>query len=283
MSAFYKLHSLKFFYQITMNIRWCIKLFALFFAPVINRKCVNILMYHSVGSGVNIELDIETSVFERHLTWLLKHGEIIPLSQYLNNLAHGISVENKFVLTFDDGFDNFYTQVLPLLEKYEAPACIFPALSFINDPQKVPIIQKLGNWNEFQPLTIQQLQSLVKSDLIEIGSHSYHHASFDHLTASEIIEDITRVDDWFLEKLNIKPSMFCYPRGNYSVQSEEILRERFSVRLGIDCSDQYTNVGLLQRTPVLRSDSMFWFKFRMKGYLYLDQIMLKTIRSFILQ
>ena len=82
-------------------------------------------------------------------------------------------------LTFDDGYDNFYTKVLPLLKKYDLPATLFPALNFIDEPINVPIKSSIGDWNNLS-LSMSELRSVVDS-LINVQSHGYAFGFFPNL------------------------------------------------------------------------------------------------------
>lgn len=77
---------------------------------------------------------------------------------------------NAVLITFDDGYRTFYTKALPVLEKYNLQAVVFPIVSHLSKitPRKL--------WSE--PLYFQDLRDMeTNSELVEIGSHTYdlHH------------------------------------------------------------------------------------------------------------
>ena len=84
-------------------------------------------MYHSVGGNLNLELDIDKEIFLKQLKYLQRKGEIISIKEsikYLNQKKKR-GDENYFVITFDDGYSNFFTKVFSELTKRSIPATLF--------------------------------------------------------------------------------------------------------------------------------------------------------------
>ena len=174
----------KFVYKLSLSLRWVFKLLIYFRTFCFNRRASHIILeYHSVGADVQIELDISVDIFEQHLRYLKTNCDVVSLDHYLKNIEGEQELIKPLVaLTFDDGYDNFYTKkFLPLLKKYDLPATLFPALNFIDEPINVPIKSSIGNWNEFRPLSMSELRSVVDSPLINVQSHGYAHLIFPNL------------------------------------------------------------------------------------------------------
>jgi peptidoglycan/xylan/chitin deacetylase (PgdA/CDA1 family) len=69
-----------------------------------------------------------------HLQYLRKHFDIIPLSALasLQKIeTRGPQNRPQCVLTFDDGWRDFYNYAYPILKKHEAPATVFLPTDFI--------------------------------------------------------------------------------------------------------------------------------------------------------
>src|SRR5258708_5814685 len=95
--------------------------------PAVPTEKIPILMYHYIEEhdaklhpkGAN--LFISPAFFEKQLQWLEEHGyQTVDPATALGILHHTVTDAPKkpIVLTFDDGWEDAYTTVLPLLLKY---------------------------------------------------------------------------------------------------------------------------------------------------------------------
>ena len=108
----------------------------------------------------------------------------------------------KFLLTFDDGFDDHYTTFSKFLE--------IPT-------QKIYFITcKWVSASGF--LTVEQIKYMNSFDNVMIGAHSFAHRDLTQLTIEETIkiidEDTARTCEWFQKTLGFVPTTFCYPYNN---------------------------------------------------------------------
>ena len=128
-------------------------------APSEIGRQVPVLMYHAVGDDCWGEehLFVRPAELEQQLQYLSKNGyETI----FFEDLAHLERYEKPVILTFDDGYDDNYTLLLPLLQKYHMKATIFMIAGDIGGPHK---------------LTQPQLRELTQSGLVSIQSHGWSH------------------------------------------------------------------------------------------------------------
>ena len=148
---------------------------------------------------------------------------------------------DKFVLlTFDDGYESFYTEIFPILQKHNVTATFYVITSRIG---------KSGH------LTEKQIKELDSSGLVEIGPHSH----FVHLNSAETIQKLYNGEntrpiaeaDWLrsadiLAKIIDKPiTSLSYPNGIYSMELDKSLREKLGLKTTL--STDYGTVTNINR------------------------------------
>ncbi len=128
---------------------------------------------------------------EKMLTWLLKHNYtfITPL-----DLQKELP-QKPVLLAFIGGYQSFYTDVFPLLQKYKICATLFVA------------VETLGTYNHWQNphkepwqniITEKQLKEVSKSKFVQIGTLGLdgHNLLADAPTAAQqnLLESIYRLE-----------------------------------------------------------------------------------------
>lgn len=174
-----------------------------------NELFVPVLMYHHIRTNpnpsdpVSAALNVTPSQLNEQLSYLSSHNyHTITLSDLSDALDGKISLpENPIILTFDDGYRNFYDNAYPLLKKYNMKAVQFVVTGVLN-------ISSYLTWN--------QIEEMDKSGLVEFGAHTRHHANLPEFSQKAIVDEIrgSKID---LENHLKKPvSWFAYPYGSYS-------------------------------------------------------------------
>ena len=100
-----------------------------------------ILMYHRVipykeaEPGLQAGMYVEPETFTMHIHYLKKHFKIIPLNDILNCIDNLSKKRNNIpicMLTFDDGWQDFYKYSYPILETHRVPATVFLPTKYIS-------------------------------------------------------------------------------------------------------------------------------------------------------
>src|SRR6202008_4394530 len=96
-------------------------------ARVASARMARILMYHNFcADGESFPDHVSVSVLRRQLEYLDRYFHVVPLSQLLNQLQSGRSLDSHTVaLTIDDGRSNCYQYLFPLLRQFRMPATFF--------------------------------------------------------------------------------------------------------------------------------------------------------------
>ena len=158
---------------------------------------VPVLMYHAVGDEIwgYSDLFVSAASMEEQLQYLQENGyEAI----WFSDLAHIEDYEKPVILTFDDGYDDNYTLLLPLLQKYHMKATIFMIAGDIGEPHK---------------LTQPQLRALTQSGLVSIQSHGWSHKNMAAMGWPALVCELLRSKLAFTLACGRVPTAVSYPNG----------------------------------------------------------------------
>ena len=169
-----------------------------------------ILLYHYIEIVTNLRdtirqsLNINPQIFESQINTLLTHGyQPIVMSDLIDYFDGKKALPSKpIIFTFDDGYRDFYTDVLPILKKYHIKVMLYVSTGLVDSTRNY--------------LTQPQLKEVIASGLVEIGAHSVTHSNLRYLNLAvaktEILESKQE-----LEKLTgQKVKHFAFPYGDYS-------------------------------------------------------------------
>ena len=100
-----------------------------------------ILMYHGVTAlacderqnwcGKHVPLEL----FRDQLRILRRHRQVIPLQEMIEGLRSGDKLYNTVAITFDDGYENNYSNAARILSDYQLPATFFLTTGLIGTDQ----------------------------------------------------------------------------------------------------------------------------------------------------
>jgi len=161
--------------------------------PVINRLGIEkllsassgnsyqILMYHGVVKTKNIQLSANhcsLAEFEKEILYLKKNFDIVPLTEIFKRAREKIRPARKTIaITFDDGYENNYTNAYKILKSYNVPATIFVVASCILNPDHLlwydylDILKQKINFSIFPTIDVALTEHKLK-ELREISDLS---------------------------------------------------------------------------------------------------------------
>ena len=171
-----------------------------------------VLMYHGVGDDTWTapELFVRASELEQQLRWLLEKG-YTPI--WFSDLKHAGQIEKPVLLCFDDGWSDNYTQLFPLLQKYQVKATLF-------------IVAGTVGWSE-RVMDWPQLLEMQDSGLVELQCHSLYHPDLDSLTREEQIPELCWSKLELMRHTGRIPYVIAYPRGRENADTREICRAEY--------------------------------------------------------
>src|SRR5206468_3352471 len=96
-------------------------------------KSIPILMYHSIADDASPKFKpftVKPALFAENIAYLYHQGYTpMTVTQLMNTFsqANTLLPERPIVLTFDDGFADFFTAALPILQQYGFVATLYVA------------------------------------------------------------------------------------------------------------------------------------------------------------
>ncbi len=198
---------------------------------------VPIITYHSIDDSGTV-ISTAPDVFRRQMKHLSESGyRAIPLRELAEIRVNETGFPAKTViLTFDDGFRNFYSEAFPILNEYNFSGTVFLVTDFCgrhNDwagnPAELPRSELLS-WEE-----ISELDSYG----IEFGSHTRTHQDLTKLTLEEIESEVVGSKAAIADVLGRETMTFAYPFGRSNRAARQIAKANFTA----SCSTNMGNVS----------------------------------------
>ncbi|KZE45027.1 polysaccharide deacetylase family protein [Brevibacillus parabrevis] len=130
---------------------------------------VVVLTYHHVTDAAGQRYVIAPEQFAKHMAFLHENDlHPITLDEFLRFVDTGsLPTENAVLITFDDGYESYYTKAFPILRTYGYPSVNFVIAGRLRD------VAERKRENMTTPLTRQQVMEMLHSGLADIGSHTY--------------------------------------------------------------------------------------------------------------
>lgn len=218
---------------------------------------VPILMYHSIYDAPQSSIFVlSTKELEKDLVYLKENGFHTILIKDL--IAYVESTEplpdKPVVITFDDGYLNNKTNVLPLLEKYDMRAVISIVGEFTD------IFSETQDHNpRYAHVTWNDITELSETGRVEIGNHTYylHHDSARQGAKKKpkedpesyknmLNQDLLTLQKALTEKSGVTPVTFAYPYGHVSEESLEVIK-KIGFKASLSC---YEKTNYITHDPI---------------------------------
>lgn len=170
---------------------------------------IPILMYHYVeyvedkGDTIRQSLNITPYTFEKQLQTFVDAGYTFFTAKDIGELFDGkqhILPQKSVVITFDDGYRDFYTDVYPLLQKYHAKATVYVIAGFVD----------YKNY-----MTEAQVKEVAASGLVDVGAHTVHHVGLKYADKKTVKKEVEESKKMLEDMLGVPVISFAYPDGSY--------------------------------------------------------------------
>lgn len=179
---------------------------------------IPVLMYHCVSDEIfgKEDLFVSPDDFRQQMAYLKDNG-YEPI--FFRDLAHLEYCEKPVIVTFDDGYENNYTELYPIIQEYKIPVTIFM------------ITDMIGTENH---LTADELREMSDSGLVSIQSHTAEHLALPDATPEEQAASLERSKLELARVTGRVPYALSYPEGRFTEENQAIAEQYFdlAVRTG---------------------------------------------------
>jgi len=171
--------------------------------------------------------DDELISFESQLKYMSNFGDFISIDDAVDMLNSDQPVEGRyFCITFDDGFRNCITNVMPIFLKQKAPVSFYLPTKFIDACPESNLELCLSFFDDsniaMNFLTWEDCRLMVEAGMT-IGSHTVNHAILSRLNESESEKELRESKSIIEKSLNIECKHFSAPIG---IPDRDFITER---------------------------------------------------------
>lgn len=231
-------------------------------------KPLPVLMYHKVSKEKTDTLTINNDTLEEQFRYLKNKGYTpIFFKDLLKGLNHKQELPSKpIIISFDDGHQDNYELLYPLLLKFNFKATLFLAPFYFGKP---------ASWyNCDEMIMSSETLKTMDPNIVEFGLHTNKHINLAHTKLADIEKDL-KLCIRNLEELNISYTpVLAYPFGrhprNIHAKKEFFnLLKSLDIKMGIRIADRINSFPFLHKYEIYRinihgEDSLNRFKSRLK-------------------
>ena len=226
------------------------------------RPGVPILMYHEIApaSETSSRLAVPPEAFAEQMAYLHDAGfETVTAGRLAEIMAGpaGRVPDRLVVLTFDDGFEDFHRQAMPVLDAYGYTATVFVTTGWVQDAGPHAAGRRPGRM-----LSWSQIAEAAQAGL-EVGAHSWQHPQLDQLRGSVLREELYASKTHLEDRLGGSVPGLAYPFGYSSARVRRVVR---AAGYGYACAvsnampGRHADLLALPRLTVRRSTSLRTFQ-----------------------
>ncbi|MFD0620762.1 polysaccharide deacetylase family protein [Paenibacillus sp. GCM10027629] len=218
---------------------------------------VLVLMYHEISDNPKIKSIISPELFNDQLETIVNRGfRVISMDDYVAfMLDHKPVPNNAVLLTFDDGYESFYTEVYPILKKWRLTATNFVIVSSIDNPKHVG--RPKLSWEQMKEMKAGGMSFFNhtfdshqygpyngKGDMKPVLSKRLYLKDYKRIETKEeftirVTKDLTLSERMLRQKLGNTYGVLAFPYGAYRPEVIQVAKKTdislmFTVNAGIN-------------------------------------------------
>jgi peptidoglycan/xylan/chitin deacetylase (PgdA/CDA1 family) len=209
---------------------------------------VPILEYHYVrvnpdpADRLGFNLSVTPDDFQAQMDWLAANlFHPVTIADLRSYFQSGTALPSRpVVLTFDDGYADFYSTAFPILEAHDFKSVAYVVPGFLNR----------GSY-----MNAGQVAELSRTGLVEIASHTMTHVNLVAASPADLAMQVGQSKS-MLEGIVGHPVVdFCYPAGAFNS----------SVESALAAAGYQTATTEVWGTAHSWSDALAWSRIRVGG------------------
>lgn len=245
-----------------------------------------ILAYHGVSSQRRDGLALRVADFDHQMRWLADHGfQSLTLDAYLRRPVK--KGERIVLITFDDGYEDNYSQAFPVLKRYGFTATIFLVSDYIGQEHVYwwdqAHVKSRFDARLYRPLNWRQIEEMVEYG-IAFGSHTCTHPrALTALSHDKCWHEIYASRLALEHRLGAPVVSFCYPRGDLNDTVLGMV-EQAGYQCGV-VTPPRSGIPLtryaLRRVSMYRENSQLIFQLKTSTYFRRNYERLRRLRALL--
>ena len=232
---------------------------------------IPILMYHSVQDGSSnpqpyYETNVSPRTFARQMKQLRDEGYLaVGIEDGLKLLHKGDASQRVVIITFDDGYRDFYEVAFPILLDFGFNATVFLITGVTADRPERFKNRECLTWNEVR---------VLHSRGINFGSHTATHPELKFLSAKKIEDEIGRSKKTIEDQIGAPVRSFSYPYAFPEVNQTFVRQLKDTLqKCGYDngvttilgTASGFSDRFFLPRLPINNWDDPRFFRAKLEG------------------
>jgi peptidoglycan/xylan/chitin deacetylase (PgdA/CDA1 family) len=232
---------------------------------------VPILMYHGIQNGCGarhpyFETNTSPDLFSAQMHFLNDNGyRTTSLADAFQRTDNAAGDDKRVVITFDDGYLDFYQNAFPILSRLRFNATMFVASSFPGASPRKFADKNFMTWSQIKE---------VSANGIEIGSHTVSHPELWKLRREELEHELLHSKDTIENAIGTSVRSFSHPYAfpeqntNYRETLCRLLIQsgyENGVTTIIGCAAPENPRYFLPRLPINAHDDLAFFRAKLEG------------------
>ena len=178
-----------------------------------------ILTYHSIDASASVA-SITPELFRRQMESLARRNIRVL------TLGEALETPGTVALTFDDAYENFYGEALPVLEQFGFPATVFVVTGFVGATADWPTQGDAAP--RLAIMSWEQLRELPRRG-VALGSHTHTHPPLSRLKESDLREELRSSRQELEQRVGEAAGRLAYPYGDWDGRVRRVASEYYAL------------------------------------------------------
>lgn len=190
-------------------------------------SALSVLVYHSISDS-GAFFAVSPQAFERQMRYISERGIATIFASEISAHIKNRQLADTVCVTFDDGYEDVYTNAFPILKALGIKATVFLITNEVGGSYTG------SEGHAFPLLTRKQIDEMRASGLVEFMPHGHTHRKLHQLSPPEQEEEIVRSAAVIGTLSGGQPSVFAYPRGRTTSAIKKMLEgQGYKCALGV--------------------------------------------------